>query len=77
MRELYVDTFSLFAEPYTLFGTTGGINQSALVTGLLLYRTSFQFFNFGYGSAMAYIFGLIVFVLSIFQLKFGTRRDEV
>jgi len=72
-----IGTFSLFAEPYTLFGTTGGINQSGLVTGLLLYRTSFQFFNFGYGSAMAYVFGLIVFVLSIFQLRFGTRRDEV
>jgi ABC-type sugar transport system permease subunit len=72
-----IGTFNLFAEPYTLFGTTGGINQSGLVTGLLLYRTSFQFFNFGYGSAMAYIFGLIVFLLSLVQLRLGTRRDEV
>jgi ABC-type sugar transport system permease subunit len=48
-----IGTFNLFAEPYTLFGITGGVNQSGLVGGLLLYRTSFQFFKFGYGSAMA------------------------
>ncbi|MEO8394941.1 MAG: sugar ABC transporter permease [Chloroflexota bacterium] len=71
-----INTFNIFAEPYSLFGVTGGANQSGLVTGLLLYRTSFQFFKFGYGSAMAYIVGLIVFVLSLIQLRFGTRGDE-
>ncbi len=71
-----IGTFNIFAEPYTLFGTTGGANQSGLVTGLLLYRTSFTFFKFGYGSAMAYIVGLIIFVLSIIQLRVGTREHE-
>ena len=71
-----INTFNIFAEPYSLFGVTGGANQSGLVTGLLLYRTSFQFFKFGYGSAMAYIVGLIIFVLSLVQLRLGTRGDE-
>lgn len=71
-----IGTFNIFAEPYTLFGVTGGVNQSGLVAGLLLYRTSFQFFKFGYGSAMAYIIGLIIFGLSLLQLRLGTRRDE-
>jgi ABC-type sugar transport system permease subunit len=71
-----INTFNIFAEPYNLFGTTGGVNQSGLVTGLLLYRTSFQFFKFGYGSAMAYIVGLIIFVLSLIQLFVGTRDHE-
>jgi lactose/L-arabinose transport system permease protein len=71
-----IGTFNIFAEPYTLFGTTGGVNQSALVTGLLLYRTSFTFFKFGYGSAMAYILGIIIFVLSLVQLRLGTREHE-
>jgi len=70
-------TFNLFAEPYTLFGETGGINQSGLVTGLLLYRTSFNFFKFGYGSAMAYILGMIVFLLSLAQLFINRRMDRV
>jgi ABC-type sugar transport system permease subunit len=71
-----INTFNLFAEPYTLFGVTGGVSQSGLVTGLLLYRTSFTFFKFGYGSAMAYILGMIIFVLSLIQLRIGTRNDE-
>jgi ABC-type sugar transport system permease subunit len=71
-----IGTFNIFAEPYTLFGVTGGVNQSGLTAGLLLYRTSFQFFKFGYGSAMAYIIGIIIFVLSLFQLRLGTREHE-
>ncbi len=71
-----IAAFNLFAEPYTLFGVTGGVNQSGLVAGLLLYRTSFQFFKFGYGSAMAYIIGIIIFVLSLIQLRVGTRDHE-
>jgi len=71
-----IGTFNIFAEPFTLFGLTGGINQSGLVAGLLLYRTSFQFFKFGYGSAMAYIIGIVIFILSLIQLRFGTREHE-
>ncbi|MCC7451719.1 MAG: sugar ABC transporter permease [Anaerolineae bacterium] len=71
-----ISTFNIFAEPYTLFGTTGGVNQSGLVTGLLLYRTSFTLFKFGYGSAMAYLVGIIIFVLSLIQLRVGTREHE-
>lgn len=71
-----INTFNMFAEPYNLFGTTGGVNQSGLVTGLLLYRTSFTLFKFGYGSAIAYLVGIIVFVLSLIQLRLGTRDHE-
>jgi ABC-type sugar transport system permease subunit len=71
-----IGTFNIFAEPYTLFGITGGVNQSGLVTGLLLYRTSFTAFKFGYGSAMAYIIGIIIFILSLIQLRVGTREHE-
>lgn len=71
-----IGTFNIFAEPFTLFGITGGVNQSGLVAGLLLYRTSFQFFKFGYGSAMAYVVGIIIFVLSLIQLRVGTRDHE-
>lgn len=71
-----ISTFNIFAEPYSLFGITGGVNQSGLVTGLLLYRTSFNFFKFGYGSAMAYIVGFIIFILSLIQLRLGTQENE-
>jgi len=69
-----VNTFNMFAEPYILFGTEGGVNQSALTTGLLVYRVSFRFFKFGYGAAMAYVIGVVIFGLSLLQLRLG-RRD--
>jgi cellobiose transport system permease protein len=71
-----IGTFNIFAEPYTLFGETGGINQSGLVSGLLLYRTSFRFLKLGYGSAMAYVLGIVILVLSLIQLRIGTREHE-
>jgi ABC-type sugar transport system permease subunit len=71
-----IGTFNMFAEPFTLFDVTGGVNQSGLVTGLLLYRTSFRFFKFGYGSAMAYMLGIVIFILSLIQLRVGTREHE-
>jgi ABC-type sugar transport system permease subunit len=69
-----VNTFNMFAEPYILFGTEGGVNQSGLTTGLLVYRVSFRFFKFGYGAAMAYLIGVVIFGLSLLQLRLG-RRD--
>jgi ABC-type sugar transport system permease subunit len=71
-----IGTFNIFAEPYTLFYYTGGVNQSGLTAGLLLYRTSFVLFKYGYGSAMAYVIGIIIFVLSLIQLRLGTREHE-
>ncbi len=68
-----VNTFNMFAEPYILFGTEGGVDQAGLTTGLLVYRTSFKYFKFGYGAAMAYLLGVVIFVLSLVQLRLGQR----
>jgi len=68
-----VNTFNMFAEPYILFGTEGGVNQSALTTGLLVYGVSFKFFKLGYGAAMAYLIGIVIFALSLLQLRLGQR----
>lgn len=68
-----VNTFNMFAEPYILFGTEGGVDQSGLTTGLLIYRVSFKFFKFGYGAAMAYLLGVVIFALSLLQLRIGQR----
>jgi cellobiose transport system permease protein len=70
-----IATFNLFAEPYVLFdGAGGGIGQAGLVTGTLLYQYSFEYFKFGYGAALAWVLALIVFVLSMLQLRLGSRE---
>jgi ABC-type sugar transport system permease subunit len=68
-----IGPFNLFAEPYVLFGSQGGIGQAGLVTGTLLYQNAFVFFKFGYGAALAWVLAVIIFVLSMIQLKVGSR----
>ena len=69
-----IGTFNLFAEPFVLFGEDGGIGQAGLVTGTLLYQNAFVYFKFGYGAALAWVIALIIFVLSMLQLKLGSRE---
>lgn len=68
-----IGTFNLFAEPFVLFGQDGGVGQAGLVTGTLLYQNAFIYFKFGYGAALAWVIAMIVFVLSMIQLKLGSR----
>jgi ABC-type sugar transport system permease subunit len=71
-----IGTFNLFAEPFVLFGQDGGMGQAGLVTGTLLYQNAFVYFKFGYGAALAWVLALIVFVLSMIQLKLGSREAD-
>jgi cellobiose transport system permease protein len=71
-----IGTFNLFAEPYVLFGENGGIGQAGLVTGTLLYQNSFIYFKFGYGAALAWVLAVIILVLSMIQLKLGSREAD-
>ena len=71
-----IGTFNLFAEPFVLFGQDGGIGQAGLVTGTLLYQNAFVYFKFGYGAALAWVLALIIFALSMMQLKLGSREAD-
>jgi cellobiose transport system permease protein len=71
-----IGTFNLFAEPFVLFGQDGGIGQAGLVTGTLLYQNAFVYFKFGYGAALAWVLALIIFALSMIQLKLGSREAD-
>lgn len=71
-----IGTFNLFAEPYVLFGPDGGIGQAGLVTGTLLYQNAFVYFKFGYGAALAWVIAVIIVILSMLQLKLGSREVD-
>lgn len=64
-----IGALQLFAEPYLLTPNT------APTLGLYLYETAFQYFKFGYGSAIAYFITAVVFVLSLIQLRFFSGQD--
>lgn len=64
-----IGTINLFDEVFMLFRQSGGVGESALTPGLLLYRSGFEFLNFGYASAIAYVITILTFVLSLIQLR--------
>jgi len=62
-----IGTLQLFDEPLNL--TKGGPNDATMTLGLYIYQSGFQYFDFGYASAMAYVVVLIVAILSFLQFK--------
>ena len=67
-------SFNLFNEVYTL---TGGGPMNATITPIIdIFNQAFANFRYGYASAMAYVYFIIVFVLTLIQVRyFGQRAD--
>jgi lactose/L-arabinose transport system permease protein len=69
-----IGIFGIFDEPYVLYGTGGGPADSALMLGTLMYRSAFQFFDFGYASAVGYVVMASVFIVSLLLLRLGRSK---
>lgn len=69
-----IGTFSLFTEPYVL--TEGGPLNATLTPVLLLYREAFEKLDFGYASAIAVSFFILMMVIALIQLRLFEDRDE-
>jgi ABC-type sugar transport system permease subunit len=67
-------SFNLFSEIYNL--TQGGPVNATITPVILIFRHAFTNFRLGYASAMAYLYFLILFVLTIVQFRyFGQQAD--
>lgn len=53
--------------------TEGGPNYATWFYALYLYNQAFKYFEMGYGSAMAWLFVLVVLAFTIIQLVFSRR----
>ena len=69
-----IGTLQLFDEPYVL--TNGGPNNATLTIGMYLYQNAFQYFDFGYASAIGYALTLIVAVISVLQMAILRGRKR-
>lgn len=69
-----IGSFSLFVEPYIV--TKGGPLQATTTPILLLFRESFEYFNFGYASAISILFFIIMITLTALQLRLFSDRHE-
>jgi lactose/L-arabinose transport system permease protein len=67
-------SFNLFNEVYIL--TLGGPMNATITPLVDIFNQAFNNFRFGYASAMAYVYFIILFILTLFQVRyFGTRVD--
>jgi len=66
-----IGSFSVFSLAY--IATNGGPNYATWFFMLHLYYNAFSYFQMGYASALAWIFFLIIFVLSYAQIKLSDR----
>lgn len=66
-----IGSFSVFSVSY--IATQGGPNYATWFYMLHLYYNAFSYFQMGYASALAWIFFLIIFVLSFIQIKLSNR----
>jgi multiple sugar transport system permease protein len=67
-----INALQLFDEIYV--ATRGGPLSSTTVIVYYLYQQAFQFFNGGYGAAIAYVLFVGILIVTLFQLWIGRRR---
>lgn len=67
-----IGSFQLFAEPYVM--TQGGPANATLSLVLLMYRNGFQWWNVGYGAAVAWVLFALLVVVTLTLSRLRLRR---
>ena len=55
----------LFEEPFILTGGKGGADYAAMTTAMYMYRTAFEFNDFGLASAISWLLFVVIMVLTL------------
>lgn len=67
----------LFEEPFILTGGRGGTDQAGMTSAMYLYRTAFEFNDFGAASAMSWLLFVVVALLTwLTNLAFRPRSAK-
>jgi raffinose/stachyose/melibiose transport system permease protein len=67
-----IQSFKVFDIIYTM--TYGGPGRSTQVLGTWMYFQTFQYYNAGYGAALAWVISLIVLVIAIPYIRRMSRN---
>ncbi len=67
-------SFNLFSEIYNLTG--GGPINATLTPVIVIFNQAFGNFRLGYASAMAYLYFIILFVLTLLQFRYFGRQVD-
>ena len=66
-----IGSFQVFEQSYVM--TQGGPAHATYTIVFYIFSNAFEWLRMGYASAMAYILALIIFALTIFQLKYQKK----
>jgi multiple sugar transport system permease protein len=66
--------FQLFAEPYVM--TLGGPAQSTVTILYFMYEEGFKWWNLGSGAAVAFILFVMIFALTLLQLRIARWAER-
>ena len=63
-RQLAMGGLQLFEEPYILTGGQGGIEQAGMTPAMYMYRTAFEFNDFGLASAISWLLFVVIVAMT-------------
>jgi multiple sugar transport system permease protein len=66
----------LFEEPFILSGGNGGVDQAVLTTAIYLYRSAFEFSDFGAASAMSWLLFVLMAALTALLRRWLGERES-
>lgn len=69
-----ISSFTVFDQIMVM--TKGGPASSTEVSVIYIYKQAFEFLNMGYASALAVVLFLIIFILSLAQLRLYTKNEK-
>jgi multiple sugar transport system permease protein len=70
---LAIAAFQVFTQVYVM--TRGGPGNATTTMQFLIFRQGFQYFRMGYASAISWLLFVVIFVLSIAQLRINRSQQ--
>lgn len=67
-----INTFQSFSQIYVL-AVNGGPEYSGATVVFNIFENAFRYFNMGYASAIAWVLGIIIFVITLIQFKLSDK----
>ncbi len=71
---IVVSAFQLIIQPMMM--TAGGPQNSTMTIVYEIYQTGFRYNQMGYGSAMAFVFTVMVLIITLVQNKITSKSNE-
>jgi multiple sugar transport system permease protein len=68
-----IGNLQLFEEPYILLGPNGGVEQSGMTTAMYMYKTGFDYNDFGTACAISWLLFILIALLTYANQKIFAR----